>query len=113
MLVVRSRNWQGCFTFIQSPSLSLYNHFSRNAFSVMPRCLEMRTTSFLVYVGDMVLQQFAQSRQFNSFQTDLSAFKTRLSNSCGRFFSNLVKKLLMRLLLCLTNCLNERRLIVA
>ena len=51
------------FLFIQSPALSLYNHFSLKAFTDIPRNLDMRVISFAVYVGDMVLQQFAQSRQ--------------------------------------------------
>src|SRR5580704_5778119 len=111
IFVLRSRNWQGCFTFIQSPLLSLYNHFSRNAFCVMSRCLEILFTSVFVYVGDIVLQQLAQERQSTSFQIFLSASVTNLSNPRKGFFSSLDKKLFTRRLLRRTICLKERKLI--
>ena len=60
----------------------------------------------------MVLQQLAQSRQFVDFHTALSASRAMRSNPRGTFFSNLVKKFLIRLLLWRAICRNERKLTV-
>jgi len=71
----------------------------------------MRLISVGVYVGDIVLQQFAQLRQSTSCHTALSAASVAAANFLGVVFSNTVRNLRNLLLLCLALYLNDRRLI--
>ncbi len=96
--------------FIQSPFLSLYNHFSLNSSGVWLKWAAMRSVSFFVNVGVIDLQQFEQLRQSTSCHISLSTSAAIESNLLGTFFSSLERKSFILRLFLLTLTLKERRL---
>src|SRR5688500_1321228 len=96
MLVCLSRNWQGWLVFIHSPSLFLYNHFSRNCVMVIPKCGAILFRSWKVNVGVILRQQFEQAKQSTSSQTSFSICTEMVSRSFGGLFSTFVKNLRRR-----------------
>src|SRR5690606_1802546 len=88
------RNWQGVAVFIQSPVSSLYSQRSLNWRGFMPKWVEIRIISALVYVGVMVLQQLAHARQSISSHTSRSTSATSSGISSGTILSSLARNLM-------------------
>ncbi len=93
LLVLRSRNTQGCFCMRQSlSSLSYTRYFSLNSFTERSRWWAILFLSFLLRVGVIFLQQLAQERQSTSCHTSCSAvlaiFFTPLCSASSRSSMN-------------------------